>query len=1227
MDRGLLTGAWLPQFGAVDVQAPDVVQVGATSPVGSVFHAEVHHGGVLGADFRYSAVLDGEWTRPDLSGHLQFRISDEGRYGVQVQAGLVTLYSFLLRERSCSDRPGVIAHCPLWGDDPLTDLPVEEPLASGRFESRGGPLRVLVEAVGARLAVSFGTVGVELKRIEAAEGSLGVGGFGVYVRSGEQSGQVVFRDLVATTDPTAASNFALLYSTPGYDVAGSKRLLVRTLNEVQAADVDVARCSFSVVDAAGTTRIRDRGFQPPGGGRALTRSLGVQLLEGDFSDLRDTGTFTLEARIATPGGVRQLSSAPFEVRSRLVSETMLWPLTIANAQARRAADDDFRRNWHIESGPQCWSVGLDGAFVADRADDQAGATLRRIFNIANAPIETLNIIDFRFVCRITIVHGCDAQLQFRITPTQRWAVTLQAGDAGGCTHGTGPGAVRLHREGPGVNHPDHFEAVQSHRLDATPFQVGRAYDVEVRAIGNRIEVLLDGVGVIDFTDSTGPTAPGGFALKAWSSTVRFGHAKVWARPVALSRPAPGVWIPYDPATGLSSQGFVITARDNDHIITGPPNPHDVLFPLAAQQHGFNDCNNSIGEVTSHSVFLAGLMAVWRSRAAQAGPREQDILREAILTAVLYLNELYEQGNRSGAFAHQEPGRGALDVSKKVLTTQFALYGLSSFAAAGLAVDARQAGRAFELAVEAWNWLDGHGGGRDATVDSVAAIRLALAAQRQGRSAGEWFERAHDNSKRVLDLFAEPGAMANAMRPTLRSVPWFEGVYETFTAGPIPLDDSARSQLAGIADQLEALMNDPANAFRIVPQSDDERRPPDPAQPARNWNDLADLPLAAKPIPTPPVGDWYLCEHFVTAAADCTYIGRLTDRSALEQLATGNLYWALGLNPGIPTTKTVRSTARSGSWGAASFVYNGPGAFARTIEGFRAGTTAAKGWLATWEDSTGSRHRETWWFDPAQTGFQTIVNGHVLREGQWHYWSIGVAGWVSGETFMLIDGSFVRAALAIEDWRTASVTATATPYDLSRLRFFDTTHLDRASTRSVFDDPDVTDWPHAQRMATDFAAGKGYAGARPTGHHVGERVGVLCLPTAATTSLNIHLDEIAATQFPFRDIAGTHWAQIGRAAVEIAAKRGFATGYFTGHQEQQACAWVGIQPEIATIFDVADDDPDVTNSPWRFPDVNTVHWAQAARLATDVCIAKGFAGGFFTGHQIPGRRQIAALRSP
>ena len=116
MERSLLTGAWLPQFGEFHVELgafyvglPNNLRVRATEPVGGRYHAEAHHGGVLGADFRYSALLSGDWTDPELSAHLQFRISDEGRYGMRVQAGLVALYRFMLEDRACAADPKVIA--------------------------------------------------------------------------------------------------------------------------------------------------------------------------------------------------------------------------------------------------------------------------------------------------------------------------------------------------------------------------------------------------------------------------------------------------------------------------------------------------------------------------------------------------------------------------------------------------------------------------------------------------------------------------------------------------------------------------------------------------------------------------------------------------------------------------------------------------------------------------------------------------------------------------------------------------------------------------------------------------------------------------------------------------------------------------------------------------------------------------------------------------------------
>ena len=280
----------------------------------------------------------------------------------------------------------MIAHCPKWpaggSDDPLEDDPREQVLGSpGAFDPGLRALRVTVVADASRFVVVFGSASMEVGRIEAEDrdAALGVGRFGIYVRASTQSFEVRFSDLGATTDPTAASNFALLYSTPGYDADGPKRVLVRTLNHIEPQDFNEMGSSFTVRNSTGEPMIDQRRFRSSttGSGSSLRRTFGTQFLEADFSDLRELGTYTFEGRVATSSGLRELHSNTFHIRRRLVTETMLWPLSIRNAQARRAADEDFRRNWHIESGRGSWSVGLDGAFVADRADDRAGATLRR----------------------------------------------------------------------------------------------------------------------------------------------------------------------------------------------------------------------------------------------------------------------------------------------------------------------------------------------------------------------------------------------------------------------------------------------------------------------------------------------------------------------------------------------------------------------------------------------------------------------------------------------------------------------------------------------------------------------------------------------------------------------------------------------------------------------------------------------------------------------------------
>src|SRR5438552_1430403 len=83
-------------------------------------------------------------------------------------------------------------------------------------------------------------LGNDHRRFEINDTELGIGRFGIYVLAATRSLDVLFLEIAVMTDLTATSNFALHYSTPGYDLDGTKRALVRTVNDIDAQDYDDA---------------------------------------------------------------------------------------------------------------------------------------------------------------------------------------------------------------------------------------------------------------------------------------------------------------------------------------------------------------------------------------------------------------------------------------------------------------------------------------------------------------------------------------------------------------------------------------------------------------------------------------------------------------------------------------------------------------------------------------------------------------------------------------------------------------------------------------------------------------------------------------------------------------------------------------------------------------------------------------------------------------------------
>ena len=576
-----------------------------------------------------------------------------------------------------------------------------------------------------------------------------------------------------------------------------------------------------------------------------------------------------------------------------------------------------------------------------------------------------------------------------------------------------------------------------------PFVAGHPYDVDILARGDTVAVSIDN-GLVRLQQSGVPSHGGGFGLKAFASTVRFARVQAWDSDVPLLNSAARdgaslfgsrIGLYRDVVGNVSSlvpcQDFLhfldpVSRQPLEHHPSSDVEKQKACNPIFSQLHGFHDANNVIGEATSHGTFLAGLMDLWTARAARFTPDERESLRHAIQTTALYLEELYQQGNATGEFAHSEMGRGGVDTNLGLHQTLIALYGESAFAAYGAFVDRTLAKRACFNSIDSARWLSDNQLFGDPTWQAVIFARIARCIEREGtaRDAELFWNPAAAAAAQVLDVYKpyDPGnqsggAIALLPRDTGRVIPWFEGVYEVFRSHPDKLPN--RALLSGIADLLvshltrEHVCDDaatgrlcPANGFFALPQGTG------PLVPFANWFDMESVPRVVRPVAPADNPDpekpgflhfYNIQGHFPAAVADSVYLWRMTGNSDLERVASGNYYWMLGLNPGVPSQKVIGGVDE-GPWRAAAFVRN-LAAFARGFEGYRTIQTSSKGSpLPPWEGDPASPHREAWFVDVLENGFRSTVNGHVLWDEQWDYWNVGKYGWASGETFLLGDGA-------------------------------------------------------------------------------------------------------------------------------------------------------------------------------------------------------------------------------
>ena len=134
---------------------------------------------------------------------------------------------------------------------------------------------------------------------------------------------------------TMAASFVLLFSTLGYELNATKRVLLRAVTPVPTNVVNAAHSTWRLTDAHGADRAR-------GHLKRLDDTYGIQLWEIDFSSVRREGTYKVVVHLHDGQGeiVGDIETLPFQITHRLHFKRTGLAVSIENAEARAAPKKD-----------------------------------------------------------------------------------------------------------------------------------------------------------------------------------------------------------------------------------------------------------------------------------------------------------------------------------------------------------------------------------------------------------------------------------------------------------------------------------------------------------------------------------------------------------------------------------------------------------------------------------------------------------------------------------------------------------------------------------------------------------------------------------------------------------------------------------------------------------------------------------------------------------------------
>lgn len=382
--------------------------------------------------------------------------------------------------------------------------------------------------------------------------------------------------------------------------------------------------------------------------------------------------------------------------------------------------------------------------------------------------------------------------------------------------------------------------------------------------------------------------------------------------------------------------------------------------------GYYDCNwSTMGEGYSHGVFLNGLAQTYSYYHEEMSSDMNKRYRRASERAFRYLLGLVEE---DGCIDHQDPSRPNYQGTRfGIMNSQEAVYGMAAFMDI-FSDDSLANEENYQKVLKVLEYVEntepfGYQAGYDTYHENLIPVYLHLY-----NYSGD--VRFRDKAIRILNRQLKNFNLRTMWRNSWRAIPNFEGLMMCVEL--FPEDEHYEYWM----EQAEAIKDKyfddlpERNAFRTVTSSTQYHA-------EEEWDDMASTPDGD------PVLGSVVTQCTAAYCMDACILGSLTGDERMEAIATGQLEWILGLNPGLPQW-TVQPSETNRDREAAALM----------------------GGLS---DRSVTVRYNVW--SPKNSGIITIVNGFSMNSEPFHYEN----RWNESESFIKWDGSYAYAICMYEKY--------------------------------------------------------------------------------------------------------------------------------------------------------------------------------------------------------------------